>query len=264
MKFAKINGINLHYQVTGNADGRPVLVFANSLGTDFRIWDDVIAQLGDDYCMIAYDKRGHGLSDAPLPPYEMKDHVNDLAGLLDFLKVSKAHVCGVSVGGMIAQGLCLQRPELVASLILCDTGHKIGTAESWNKRISDVEEFGIEAISDVIMERWFSKSYRDPQNPAYACYENMLVRTPKRGYVGTCHALRDADYTRQLANVDVSSLCVVGNEDASTPPELVRELSELIGGEFIVIEGVGHLPCIENPVVLSNHIKRFLMQETDR
>lgn len=259
MQFAKINGINMHYQVIGAPEGKPVLVFSNSLGTDFRIWRDVIVRLVGDFAIVTYDKRGHGLSDAPAAPYRMADHIADLAGLLDHLQVKDALVCGLSVGGMIAQGLALARPDLVQALVLCDTGHKIGTDALWNERIAIVEERGIEAIAENIMTRWFSNDYRRPDNPDFMGYRNMLIRTPVQGYVGTSCAIRDTDYTKQVPTLDVPTLCVVGSEDGSTPPELVSELSSLIPeAHFEMIDGAGHLPCIEKPEELANLMQPFL------
>ena len=78
--------------------------------------------------MLCYDKRGHGLSDLGGAPYSIDDHVDDLAGLVDHLGAGKVVLCGLSVGGLIAQGLSAKRPEIVRALILCDTAHKIGTA----------------------------------------------------------------------------------------------------------------------------------------
>lgn len=98
MAFARVNGIVLHHDVRGNADA-PALVFSNSLGTDFRIWDEVAARLAGDFRIVLYDKRGHGLSEAPPAPYTIDDHVGDLAALLDHLGIARAAVVGLSVGG---------------------------------------------------------------------------------------------------------------------------------------------------------------------
>lgn len=259
MQFVKLNDVTLHYQVFGRQEGKPVLVFSNSLGTDFRIWRDVIMRFAGEYAIVAYDKRGHGLSDAPPPPYRIEDHVDDLAALLDHLKIKGALVCGLSVGGVIAQGLALSRPDLVKALVLCDTGHKIGNDALWNERIAAVERFGVKAISAKILERWFSKEFRSDDNPFFAGYRNMLERTPVNGYVGTCHALRDADFTTRLSAIAVPALCVVGSEDGSTPPALVKELAGLIANaDYAVIDGAGHLPCIEKPEQLCALMLPFL------
>ncbi|KGF69007.1 3-oxoadipate enol-lactonase [Hoeflea sp. BAL378] len=259
MQFARLNGVVIHHQVIGAAPDRPTIVFSNSLGTDYRIWRDVIVRLAGDFGIIAYDKRGHGLSEAGEGAITMDDHVNDLAALLDHFQAKDVIVCGLSVGGMIAQGLAASRPELVRALILCDTGHKIGTREMWDARIAAITEQGIAAISDAILERWFTKAYRSADNAEFTGYRLMLERTPVQGYVGTCAAIRDADFTRSSAALTVPVLCVVGSEDGSTPPQLVGELARLIpGAMYQEIPGAAHLPCIEKPVELTEIIKAFV------
>ena len=130
MKAFRRAGTNLHYSVDGDL-GAPALVFSNSLGTDFRIWDQVVERLPRDLQFVRYDKRGHGLSDVGETPWGMADHVADLAGLLDHLNVQDAVICGLSVGGMITLGLAAERPDLVKAMLLCDTGAKIGTPDMW-------------------------------------------------------------------------------------------------------------------------------------
>jgi len=258
MAFARVNGVVLHHDVRGRKDG-PALVFANSLGTDFRIWDEVAAALAGNYRIVLYDKRGHGLSEATPAPYRMTDHVGDLAALLDHLGVAEAVVVGLSVGGMIAQGLAATRPDLVAALVLCDTAHRIGTPEMWNTRIDTVTARGIGSMADAIMERWFTPAYRVPENAAFIGYTNMLVRTTVDGYAGTCAAIRDADLTESTRALKLSALCIVGDQDGSTPPDLVRSTAELIeGSRFEIVANAGHLPCIEQPEATVALIKGFL------
>lgn len=161
VQFVQVKGVSLHHQIIGGPGNKPVIVFINSLGTDFRIWRDVIVRLAGSYPLLTYDKRGHGLSDVGQAPYSIDDHVDDLIGLLEHLKVSDAAVCGLSVGGLIAQGLCARRPDLVKALILCDTAHKIGTADMWAARIAAIEEDGLDGIVDGVMERWFTPAFRE-------------------------------------------------------------------------------------------------------
>lgn len=262
MDFRKLNGVVLHVQDLGPAD-RPTLVFSNSLGTDFRIWDEVVARLDGRFRILLYDKRGHGLSELGDTPYRISDHVADLAALLDDLAIEDAVVCGLSVGGLIAQGLAASRPELVSGLILCDTAHRIGTAEAWAERIAAIEAGGIAAISDAILERWFSQHLRENDPVALAGWRSMLTRTPQAGYLGTCAAIRDADFTDDAGKIAVPTLCVVGAEDGATPPELVRQTADLIpGAGYEVIEGAGHLPCIEQPAVLAKLILDFTKENS--
>jgi len=260
MQMMAANGQALHVMDRGPRDGR-ALVFANSLGTDFRTWARVIERLPASLRVVAYDKRGHGLSSAPPAPYSLDDHVGDLAALLDTLGIRAATVCGLSVGGMIAQGLAAARPELVAALVLCDTAHKIGETEGWNDRIAAVEAGGLEVIADRIMEIWFSAASRAERATELAGWRNMLVRTPVVGYVGTCAALRDADLTASTKALTVPTLCVCGAEDAATTPDTVRAMAELIAGaKFTLIDGAGHLPCIDAPEALTGAMIDFMKE----
>ena len=259
MQFADIDGVTLHYQLIGGPASKPVIVFANSLGTDFRIWRDVIIRLAGDFAIVTYDKRGHGLSSVGTSPYSLDDHVGDLAGLLDFLNVKNAIICGLSVGGLIAQGLYASRPDLVRALVLCDTAHKIGNADSWNARIAALEENGIESIADTILERWFTPTFHRESSPALTGYRNMLIRQPLAGYAGTCAAIRDADLTEDAGRISVPTICIVGDQDGSTPPDVVLSMAKLIpGARYEVIKDAGHIPCVEQPEMLVAIIRAFI------
>jgi 3-oxoadipate enol-lactonase len=260
MQVARINGIHLHYRRTGSREA-PMVVFANSLGTDLRIWDGVLDHLGSRIQSLCYDKRGHGLSDAPPAPYTIEDHASDLVELMAHEGIQKAVICGISVGGMIALGLAARRPKAINGLILCDTAHKIGTEELWNERIELVRRHGIEKLADAVLERWFSGDYRQTKPAEVAAWRNLLVRTPVEGYVGTCAALRDADLTQAARQLSVPAYCLVGSEDGATTPDLVRSMCDLIpGSRFQVIEGAGHLPCIEAPQEIASLISSLVQE----
>lgn len=244
--FARVNGIALHYADQGPRDA-PVLVFANALGTDLRIWDAVVARL-PGFRAIRYDKRGHGLSEATPPPYAIADDVADVAALLDHLDIAGVTFVGLSVGGLIAQGLAAARPDLVARLVLSGTAAKIGSAEAWNARIAAANAEGIASFADGVLEKWFTPAFRSPENAAFAGYKAMLTRSPADGYAGTCAAIRDCDYTEQTRRLALPTLVMVGDHDGSTPPDVVRGLAGLIAGaRFEIVAGAGHLPCVERP-----------------
>jgi 3-oxoadipate enol-lactonase len=260
MAFARANGIVVHYQVVGPSDG-PVLVFVNSLGSDLRIWQEVAPAFAERFRVILYDKRGHGLSDAPSAPYTMDEHTDDLLALLDHLGVEKASLVGLSVGGMIAQRMAVRAPERVQSITLCCTAAKIGTPELWADRIGAVETGGIEPIADAVLQRWFTPLFHETRADDLAGWRNMLVRTPAHGYAGTCAAIRDADLRPDAGRIAVPTLCVAGDQDGSTPADLVKGTADLIpGARFALIPGAGHIPCVEKPAELSGLITQHLKE----
>lgn len=251
MNFARINGTLLHYRLAGPVDA-PVLALVNSLGTDARIWDGVIGRLSVRYRVLSYDKRGHGLSDTPPGDYALDDHVDDLVGLLDHLNIDQLALAGVSVGGLIAQGMALRAPGRLAALVLCDTAPKVGDAAGWNARIDTVRSQGLGAIADLVMDRWFSPEFQRQGQEELAGWRNLFLRSDPHGYASTCATLRDADLTGQIGAIAVPTLVVAGEADRSTPVDLVRACAQAIPrARFEVLAGVGHIPSIEQPAALA-------------
>lgn len=256
MQIAELDGIKVNYRTDGNPDGPPV-VFANSLGTDLRLWDKVIPLLPEGLHYIRYDKRGHGLSDCPPAPYKMGTLVRDVEQLMDHLKITGAVFVGLSIGGMIAQGLAAKRLDLVRAMVLSNTGAKIGTRELWQDRIDGVRAGGIESLADAVMERWFSRAFRD--TPELAAWRNMLTRTPAEGYIGCSAAIQGTDFIASTSGLRLPTLGIAGSEDGATPPDLVRETVDLVpGSSFHLIRGAGHLPCVENPEEYARVLTDFL------
>lgn len=259
MRLIRINDIVLHHRLTGAPSDGPVVVFINSLGTDFRIWDEAVARLAGECATLVYDKRGHGLSDLGDAPPSIATHAADLAALLDHLAIKRAIVCGLSIGGLITLQLYASRPDLVQAMILSNTAHKIGTVQSWNERIAIAETRGIAAFADGVMEKWFTPAFHAERADELTGYRNMLSRQPVAGYVAACRALAGADLTETAQGVSVPALCIVGDQDGSTPPALVRSLADLVpGARYELIEDAGHIPCVEQPETFTALVSAFI------
>lgn len=258
MNVVLINGVLLHYRLAGLA-GAPVIALVNSLGTDVRIWDEVIAHLMPRYRLLSYDKRGHGLSDTPAGDYSLDDHIDDLIGLLDHLGIDRLALAGVSVGGLIAQGFALREPQRLSALILCNTAAKVGDAAGWNERIATVLDRGMGAIADAVMDRWFSPGFQRERADELAGWRNLFLRSDPVGYAATCATLRDTDLTAAISGITTPTLVVAGSADRATPPDLVRGCAEAIpGARFEILDGVGHIPSVEQPAALAALIGHFL------
>ena len=264
MQFLSINGHIIHYKFLSHplgdrGKGSITFLFINSLGTDFRIWNDIVEKVQPYGNVLLFDKRGHGLSDVVEDTGSLEDFMNDAFALLQYLSIKKCTVIGISVGGIIAQLMAHHRPEMIDKLILCDTRHKIADAEFWNKRIETIKANGLNSISGDLMKRWFAPSFHIVYPAKVAGYKNMLERTSLTGYVQTCAAIRDADTTEIAKKIAHKTLCIVGSEDLSTTVEEVKSLHTLIpGSAFEVIENSGHLPCVDNPEMLSKLIIDFI------
>ncbi|WP_353475695.1 3-oxoadipate enol-lactonase (plasmid) [Salipiger sp. H15] len=256
MQTLSVSGVSLNIRDEGPRDGR-VLMLANSLGTDLRVWDALIPLLPEGLRVVRFDKRGHGLSDAPAAPYAMETLVSDAEAICEALGLSDVTFVGLSIGGLIGQGLAAKRPDLVRALVLMDTAAKIGTPEMWQTRIDGIRANGVGSLADAILERWFTPGFR-ASDPQFAAWKNMLVRTPVEGYVGCCAAIAGADLTESTRALTLPVLAMAGAEDGSTPPELVRGTAELCGAEFALIEHAGHIPCVEQPEATARLITDFL------
>ena len=253
MQFARLNHTVIHYQLIGAPAGKPVIVFANSLGTDFRIWRDVVVRLAGDFAIVTYDKRGHGLSELGDAPDTIETHAADLAALLDHLQVEiGCHLRPVD-----------RRPDRPGAL--CRAAGSDPRAHPLRHRAQDRHRRDVERANRNPPEArasaasptasWRNGSRRNSIGSAaaeLAGYRTMLIRQSVAGYAAACAAIRDADFTgRRQAHRSSRLLVVVGDQDGSTPPALVQSFAELIpGARFEIIANAAHIPCVEQPEAL--------------
>ncbi|WP_068299539.1 3-oxoadipate enol-lactonase [Pararhodobacter sp. CCB-MM2] len=256
MHMADLGDIRLHYQLSGDPEGPP-LVLIHALGTDLRLWDKLVPLLPRGLRVLRYSLRGHGLSDAPGGAYSMGALVRDAERLMDHLALKDAMVVGLSIGGLVAQGLAVKRLDLVRALVLSNTAAKIGNADVWRQRIATLEAEGIEALADATLERWFPRAFRETAE--VTAWRHLLTRTPLQGYVGCANAISGTDFYTPTSGLRLPLLAIAGSEDGSTPPDLVRETAELVpGSRFQLIRGAGHLPCVDQPDAYAEALAGFL------
>lgn len=255
-QLIEANGTVLHVQEEGHREG-PSLVLLHALGTDLRIWDAVLPLLPEALRIVRIDMRGHGLSACPPGPYGMGTLVSDTEGVLDALSIREAAVLGLSIGGMIAQGLAAKRLDLVRALILSNTGAKIGTRDQWQERITAAETGGLAALADATLERWFPEPFRTTREALLI--RHLFLRQPVEGWAGCAAAIAGTDMITPTSGLRLPTLAIAADRDGSTPPDLVRETAELIpGSRFHLIRGAGHLPCVDAPAAYAEAVVGFL------
>ncbi|MGR3712764.1 MAG: 3-oxoadipate enol-lactonase [Shimia sp.] len=258
MPFADLNNIRVHYTDEGDPNGPPVL-FLNSLGTTLGLWDPILPHLTKGLRIIRYDMRGHGKTEVTPAPYSMGTLVKDAEALLQHLNIADALVVGLSIGGMIAQGLAVKRLDLVRALVLSNTAAKIGNPKLWQDRIAEVNAGGMASITDATMPRWFGRDFL--ASPEMAHWIAMFESTPPEGYVGCCAAIAGTDFYTPTSGLRLSTLGIAGSEDGATPPDLVRETVELIpGARIALMNRAGHLPCAEQPEAYAKLLNDFVTE----
>ena len=262
MPFVRAADLVVHYVIDGAPDA-PVVMLANSLGTNLDMWDAQVAALGRSHRVLRYDMRGHGLTDVTASGdaggVTIARLADDAVALLDALGIARVRFIGLSIGGMVAQRVAAEHHDRVESLALCATGNRIGTAAGWNERIATVRSEGLAAIAEAGMRRWFTARAHAEQPELVRGFANMLTRTPVDGYIGGCAAVRDADLRADDARIRCRTLILAGAEDPTTTPAMGAEMRDAIAAaELIVLEGASHMLCAERPDATSAALLRFL------
>ncbi len=254
--FLRVGDVTLHVQVDGPV-AAPVLVMLHSLGTSLHVWDEQAAALAGPFRVVRPDMRGHGLSDVTPGPYTIDGLAADVLGVLDALGVHQAHVAGLSIGGLVAQGVAHRAPDRVASLTLVDTALAIPPPEGWHQRAALVRAHGMVAVADAVMARWVTPDFMD--RPGAHGLRAMLLRTPPEGYAAAAEAIAAADLTVATSALRIPALVVVGEHDEATPPALARALAAALNGTLTVLPGAAHIPTVQAPEAVTEAIRDFLL-----
>jgi 3-oxoadipate enol-lactonase len=250
-----LDDLRLNAELTGPENAPPV-VFIHALGTNLSLWDAVLARL-PPLRILRYDQRGHGKSDVPRPPYAMGTLVRDAERIMDHFKLRDAVVVGLSAGGMVAQGLAVKRLDLVRGLVLSNTAPRISTPEIWAQRIDLVQREGLAALADAAMERMLGRNWRI--SPAMPGLRAMLLATDPDGWIGIASAVAGTDFYATTATLTLPTLTIAGSLDAATPPDMVREMADLIrGSRFHLLRAAGHLPPADQPQAFTDAVVSFL------
>jgi 3-oxoadipate enol-lactonase len=257
MPIIKSGEARIHYTLEGQR-GSPVLVFSNSLGTNYSMWDPQVAELRKKLRVLRYDTRGHGQSSLTPGPYSIEQLGRDVLALLDALDLNRIHFCGLSMGGMIGMWLGVNAPERLDKLVLCNTAAKIGSSEVWNARIEAVQKNGMKSVASAVIERWFSPAFREKAPATISTTLKMLEEANPAGYAACCAAVRDFDFREQLNRIRMPALVIAGAHDPATPPADGRFLADQIPGARYAELNAAHLSNIEAQDQFTREINAFL------
>ena len=257
MPIVSSSGAMISYEVHGAVDA-PAVLFINSIGTRRELWDRQRLALETTYRVILYDARGHGASSVPVGDYSIAQLAHDALAILDAERVAAAHVCGISLGGLTALWLGVHAPDRVRSLVLANTGARIGSVESWTARIALVREGGMKAVADLAMPLWFTDGFRTRNAATVQQFREMVEACPVEGYLGCCAALRDEDLRDALDSVRCPVLSLAGSADRATPPELLHLVHERLPRSRLVTLDTAHLSNVEQDAAFNAALVAFL------
>jgi 3-oxoadipate enol-lactonase len=251
------DGCLINVEVTGS-DSAPALMLSNSLGTTLNMWDDQVGEWSKHFRVIRYDRRGHGRSSVPQGPYSMERFGRDVIAVLDALDIKKTNWCGLSMGGMVGQWLGANAPDRVEKLILSNTNFNYADKGPWNDRIKFVQEKGLAQLVDPNMERWFTKGFRERSPETIARMKEIFLQTDPAGYIASCEAIRDMNFTASNPSIKAPTLVIVGAQDPATPPSAGEAIAQQIPGAKVASLDAAHISNMEQPKQYTDTVLKFL------
>jgi 3-oxoadipate enol-lactonase len=239
----------------------PALVLIHGLGLDRRAWDAVTAALADDFTVITYDLPGHGTRPAPAP-YAIADLARELLVGLDALGIDRAHVAGLSLGGLVAQAVAGNAPERVAGLALIDTTPRYDATwqATWRERAATVRTQGTAALIDGLLAAWFSPAFVAANGPTISTVRDSVSRMPAEGYARGCEALAAAQLDSLAATIVAPTLVVCGEDDGPQFRSAAAWFAATIPGARASWLPGKHAAVLEHPDLFVRLTRAFLVR----
>jgi len=257
-----INDLVVSYNDEGKI-GDPVIIFIHGFPFNKSMWNKQMEVLKENYRVIAYDVRGHGNSDAGTEDFSIDLFATDLLNLMDALKIDKAMLCGLSMGGYIALNAVENYPDRFDALILSDTTCTADTPEAKEKRmktIKSIRKDGLEKFADESLTNLFALESFSTKKKEIAAVREMIVNTTEESLCKTLRAFYERKETcNKLSDIYVPVLIMVGNEDKITPLAAAQLMNEKINESLLSVIGhAGHLSNIENPSEFNDQLEEFV------
>jgi 3-oxoadipate enol-lactonase len=250
----------LRVALQGRDDGVPV-VLSHALGLDLSMWDGLARELAESHPVLRYDHRGHGGSAVPPGPYTLEALVDDAARLVGEWGRGPVVFVGLSMGGMVGQGLAIRHPQLVRGLVLANTAARYPEAAQagWTQRIAAVEQGGMAAVADMVVERYLHAGFRSEQPVFAQALRETILRCDAAGYAASCRAVAAVDWLDALRSIKVPTLVIAGEHDVGATPAMAQQIAERIAGAKLeVLKDASHLSVAERPEAFSDLVRGFL------
>ena len=247
----------LNYQTFGKTS-KPPLVFANSLGTTYQMWQAQINALQEDFFIICYDMRGHGASNTPRGEWQIADLAADVLGLLDYLNINKSSFCGISMGGLLGQYLAIYHGDVFSRIIVSNTAAKIGQSQAWHERIALICDQGLMPIAKTAASRWFTDDFIVNNQEVIDKLSQELALGASDGYAKCCAILASTDLRTDIANAVVPMLVIAGEHDPITTVADGEYIVSTASNAQLITLSASHIANIEQADGFNAAIRAFL------
>jgi 3-oxoadipate enol-lactonase len=239
--------------------GAPALLLLNPLGSTLEIWDDSFAALSERYELVRYDMRGHGESTTgSKTELTMEQLARDALAVMDSCGIARAHLCGLSIGGMTSMQIATLWPDRVLKIALCSTAPYMPTRDTWNARIEIMRTQGIGPLVDGILQRWLTTPYRMANPEKVDWIRAMLLTVKPQGYAACAAAIRDMDQRQSIKTLTAKTLVIGGTQDPGTTPADHALIAASIPGSQLVMLEAAHLLQIERQAEFLETLLQFL------
>jgi 3-oxoadipate enol-lactonase len=224
----------------------PVVLMMSSIGTTTRMWDPQVPPLSAAYRVVRLNARGHGRSPAPLGDYDIDDLADDALAVLDDLGVERAHLVGLSMGGMTALRLAVREPERVDRMVVLCTSARLGPPQMWIDRAALVRAEGMEPVVESSPARWLTEDFRVANPELVARLQAMVRDVDAEGYAACCGVIERMDLRGDLAAIRAPLLAIAGAQDPVTGPDHLRAIADGVQrGRLLVLDPASHLANVE-------------------
>lgn len=264
--FIEPFGLELNWIQT-SVDKPETVVLIHAVGHDLTYWDRQMEALAPHFNVVAFDLPGHGSSTGDAASWSFDYAAALVASLIEHVSSKPVHLIGLSFGSMIAQATVLARPDLIRSLVLIGTASDFPNQarEALKARANAVRAGGMAAVVAPSLERWFTAGFRSTRSDVMDRLEKTLLRDDPLHHAAIWDLISTLNLREHLGRIRVPALVLVGEQDASTPPEAAKQVADAIpAAKLEVLPGAAHIVTIEAPHALNQSLENFLSAPSGR